>query len=87
MKKSNLLNDLAARLSDALPKELHSMKKDAEKNFHAILMAAFAKLELVTREEFDTQTKVLARTRKKLDSLEKELNELEKILKETTRKK
>jgi BMFP domain-containing protein YqiC len=87
MKKTNLLDDLAARLSDALPKNLQSIKKDVEKNFHAILMSTFAKLELVTREEFDTQSKVLARTRKKLDSLEKEIDELEKMLKDTGRKK
>lgn len=80
MKKSDFLNDLSSRLSKALPSGLKSMKDDVEKNFHAILQKAFAKLELVTREEFDSQTKVLARTRKKLEALEKEVKELEGIL-------
>lgn len=80
MKKSNLLDELATRLSDALPKGVHTLKKDLEKNFQAILKNTFSKLELVTREEFDTQSKVLSRTRKKLDDLENEIKSLEKIL-------
>ena len=48
-----------------------------EKNFHAALRATFAKLDLVTREEFDIQQEVLARTRAKLEELEKQVTELE----------
>lgn len=51
---------------------------DLQKNVKALLTQQFARLELVTREEFDTQTKVLARTRAKLEELEKKLAELEK---------
>ena len=51
---------------------------DLQKNLKALLTQQFARLELVTREEFDTQTKVLARTRAKLDELERKLEELEK---------
>lgn len=80
MKKSDFLNDLNSRLCDALPSGIKAIKKDLEKNFHAVLQKAFSKLELVTREEFDTQSKVLSRTRKKLDSLEKEVKELEELL-------
>lgn len=82
MKKSDFLSDLSSRLSDALPSGIKNAKKDLEKNFQAVLQKAFAKFELVTREEFDAQTKVLARTRKKLDALEKEVKELEDILRE-----
>jgi len=48
-----------------------------EKNLHAALQTAFAKLELVTREEFEVQQGVLARTRAKLEELEKQVAELE----------
>ena len=51
---------------------------DLQKNLKALLTQQFARLELVTREEFDTQTKVLERTRAKLEELEKKLAELEK---------
>jgi BMFP domain-containing protein YqiC len=51
---------------------------DLQKNVKALLTQQFARLELVTREEFDTQTKVLARARAKLEELEKKLAELEK---------
>lgn len=78
MKINHFLKDLAARLSESMPNNLHSFKKDIEKNFHGVLMSAFAKLDLVTREEFDAQSKVLLRTRKKLESLEIELKKLEK---------
>ncbi len=81
MKKTDFLNELSERLSNALPSGLKSAKKDLEKNFHAILQKAFAKMELVTREEFDSQSKVLVRTRKKLEDLEKEVKSLEKIIK------
>ena len=51
---------------------------DLQKNLKALLTQQFARLDLVTREEFDTQTKVLARTRSKLGELEQKLAELEK---------
>ena len=76
------LNDLSKRLCDILPPELQTLKKDAEKNFHAVLQSAFNKLDLVTREEFDAQTKVLARSRKRIETLEEKLTELEKLIDE-----
>ena len=54
-----------------------SPAKDIEKNMRALLAQGFAKLDLVTREEFDVQTRVLARTREKLAALEKLVAELE----------
>lgn len=81
MKDKNFLNDLANRLSKALPDSVKKMQNDLEKNFHVILQNAFNKLDLVTRDEFDAQTKVLARSRKKIDELENKLKDLEKILK------
>jgi BMFP domain-containing protein YqiC len=79
MDKPNFLNDLSKKLCDALPSSLQTIKHDLEKNFHAVLQATFTKLDLVTREEFDTQTRVLARSRKKIEALEEKIKELEKI--------
>lgn len=81
MIKPNLLKDLAAQLSSLLPSHLGSLRNDFEKNCRIVLTKALAKFDLVTREEFDTQTKVLLRTRKKLEELEKLLQELESKLK------
>jgi ubiquinone biosynthesis accessory factor UbiK len=50
---------------------------DLQKNLKALLTQQFARLELVTREEFDTQSKVLARARAKLDELERRIADLE----------
>lgn len=65
--------DLARRLGESLPPQLQALQADAERNFRALLTAQFSKWNLVTREEFDAQVKVLARTREKLDALEAEL--------------
>lgn len=83
MDPSQFLRDIAERISNALPENLQAMKKDWEKNVHSILTSAFAKLDLVTREEFDAQTKVLARTRKKIEALEATLQAMEKTIRET----
>ena len=53
------------------------MREDAEKNFRAVLESSLAKLDLVTREEFEVQEAILARTRRKLDALEQKLASLE----------
>lgn len=71
------LDDLTDRLVGLLPKGVVDMQKDVEKNVRAMLQSTFAKMDLVTREEFDVQTAVLARTREKLEKLEKQIAELE----------
>lgn len=85
MSKPNFLKHLASQLTDALPSHVGTLKKDFEKNCQSILTATFAKFDLVTREEFDTQTKVLGRTRKKLEELEEQVKELEALLKHKQR--
>jgi BMFP domain-containing protein YqiC len=70
----NLFEDLAARLSAAVAA---SPAADIEKNARALLSSFFAKLDLVSREEFDVQTQVLLRTREKLKALEARLDALE----------
>lgn len=82
MIKSDFLKKLSSQLGDALPEHIGSFKKDFEKNCDAILKQAFTKFDLVTREEFDTQTKVLARTRKKLEDMEAKIKALEDALRD-----
>jgi hypothetical protein len=74
MAQTSLLEDLSARISEFLAA---SPAKDLEKNLRALLSATFAKLDLATREEFEVQTKTLARTREKLAELERRVVELE----------
>ena len=68
------LDDVGARVAAAIAA---SPARDAEKNLKAMLTGALAKLDLVTREEFDIQTRVLLRTREKLEALEARVAELE----------
>ena len=77
MIEPKLFDDLARKLADAVPTGVRELQQDLEKNFHATLQAAFGKMELVTREEFEVQATLLARTRAKLDKLEKQITELE----------
>jgi len=71
------LDELTDRLVNMLPKGAREVQSDVEKNIRALLGNVFAKMDLVTREEFDIQTAVLARTREKLEALEKQLADLE----------
>jgi hypothetical protein len=71
------LDDLARRLAEALPPGLTALRDDLQDNFRAVLQAGLARLELVTRQEFDVQTGVLQRTRERLEQLDRRLKELE----------
>lgn len=73
----NSIEGLARKLADSLPVGLRAMRKDLEHNFRSILRGGLSRLDLVTREEFDVQSKVLARTREKLEALERQVAELE----------
>jgi BMFP domain-containing protein YqiC len=72
-----IIDDLSKRLTDMVPSGVRQLQADLEKNFHALLQAAFARMDLVTRQEFDVQQGVLARTRTRLEALEKQVAELE----------
>lgn len=72
------LDDLAQKVAGSLPSGLQVLKEDMERNLRAVLEAALAKMDLVTREEFDVQSAVLARTREKLQRLEAQVAELER---------
>ena len=68
---------LAKKLADSLPGGLRSMRDDLEQNFRSVLRGGLEKLDLVTREEFEVQEAVLAKTRAKLEALERRLKQLE----------
>jgi ubiquinone biosynthesis accessory factor UbiK len=71
------LDDLARRLADSVPESVRSFGRDLEGNFKAVLQAQLAKLDLVSRQEFDVQAALLARTQASLATLEARLKELE----------
>lgn len=71
------IDELARRLAESLPQGLRSVKDELEKNFRSVLRSGLGKLDLVTREEFEVQEAVLARTRQKLDALEEQLKAFE----------
>lgn len=71
------IDDLARRLSGLVPPGLRESREEIQENFKAVLQSGLAKLDLVTREEFDVQRAVLLRTREKLEALEKLVEDLE----------
>ncbi len=64
------LDEITRRLAAAVPGELKTARTELEAQFRTILEATFNRMDLVTREEFEIQKKVLARTREKLDTIE-----------------
>ena len=79
------IDELARRLADSVPKGLRSVKDDLEKNFRSVLQSGLGKLDLVTRDEFEVQEAVLARTRQKLEGLEERLQAMESEKSQTAR--
>jgi ubiquinone biosynthesis accessory factor UbiK len=73
----NQIDDLARRLSDLVPPGLRESREELQATFQRALQAGLAKLDLVTREEFEVQRAVLLKTREKLDALETAVRELE----------
>ena len=73
----NSVDELARRLSSLVPPGLRESREELQQNFKAVLQSGLAKLDLVTREEFDVQRAVLLRTREKLEALEGTVAELE----------
>ena len=70
------LDELARRLSSLVPPGLRESREELQQNFKSVLQAGLGKLDLVTREEFEVQRAVLARTREKLEALERDLARL-----------
>jgi ubiquinone biosynthesis accessory factor UbiK len=71
------IDEIARRLLDNLPPAFRAMQRDLESNFKAVLRSSLSKLDLVTRDEFDVQSRVLERTRARLEALEARVRELE----------
>ena len=76
------IEELASKFSENIPNGAKTFQKDIENNFKQVLQSLLGKMDLVTREEFDVQKKVLARTREKIEALEKTLETIEKELAE-----
>ena len=70
----DVLSNISNKIKDLAK---NSPMADLDKNIHALIQGAFTKMELVSRDEFDTQSEVLRKTREKLGLLEKKLAELE----------
>ena len=75
MFNQNILDEIGAKVRQILAQ---SPARDIENNVRAMLSSTFARLDLVTRQEFDVQTDLLVRTREKLSALEARLAEIEK---------
>ena len=78
MADQRTLEDLAARLARVLPPGLSTLRAELEDNFRAILRANLDRFDLVSRERFDAQAELLAKTQAKLEALEQRLEQLEK---------
>ena len=72
------LNKIIHKLKESTPSDVEVLKNDIEKNFQSAVSAKIKKLDLVTREEFEIQEKVLHRTREKLEQLEEQMEVLRK---------
>ncbi|MDG2288965.1 MAG: accessory factor UbiK family protein [Woeseiaceae bacterium] len=71
------IENLAKKLAESLPEGLRSVREDLGTNFRSVLRTGIGKMDLVTREEFEVQQAVLARTREKLELLEAKLEGME----------
>jgi BMFP domain-containing protein YqiC len=75
MAENSFINDLVNQIGKLLPNQ--AMTRDLQKALHTVVQSAFARLDLVTREEFDAQQAVLARTRAQIEALEVRLQALQ----------
>lgn len=81
------INEITQKLSEQLPENLKILQEDFKTNLKSGIQHALDKLDVVTREEFDVQAKVLAKTRSKLESLISKIEQLEKKLNSREHKK
>ena len=75
---TKIFDDISRRIAGNMPSGLQFLQDDLKKNIRSAVEASLSHLNLVTREEFDVQARVLARTRARLEALEKQREELEK---------
>lgn len=77
MIKPQAVEDVVSKIGDLIPQDLKTMRAEFHTNAKAVLVAGLKKMDLVTREEFDVQKAVLAKTREKLKMLETELKNIQ----------
>jgi len=82
MLKTEKIDEIIQQITDLLPEDLRKTRQDIQKNIEAGLSASLARIDLVTREEFDVQAQLLARSRALLEDLEHRIIELETQLKQ-----
>ena len=78
MKSDFNFEEITRQVLNSLPSDLGKLRTDVEKNIKSALQAAFSRADLVSREEFDIQSELLARTRALLEELEKKISDLER---------
>ncbi len=76
MIKAEVVEDIVNKVEKFIPEDLKTMRKDFSQNMKSILTATLQKADLVTRDEFEVQKAVLAKTRAKLEALEKQLDQI-----------
>lgn len=75
--EQNRIEDLARKLLESIPPSLRAAQKDLETNFRSALRTGLSRLDMVTREEFDAQSRVLERSRELVEALERRVAQLE----------
>ncbi|MCP4043114.1 MAG: accessory factor UbiK family protein [Gammaproteobacteria bacterium] len=84
MANTKTMEYFLGRIGESLPPGLNILREDLEKNLRSMISAAVSRANLVTRDEFDLQSAVLARTREKLESLEVRVAELEQQVRQSS---
>ncbi|MFK8010782.1 MAG: accessory factor UbiK family protein [Marinicellaceae bacterium] len=77
MIKPQAVEDVVSKIGELIPQDIKTMREEFHNNAKAVLVAGLKKMDLVTREEFDVQKAVLAKTREKLNLLEAELKSIQ----------
>jgi BMFP domain-containing protein YqiC len=80
MNDQPFIDRVVAEIGRRLPADLGNLGGEVERNVRAVLNEAISRLDLISREEFEVQQQVLARTRERLEALEKDVAELERQL-------
>jgi BMFP domain-containing protein YqiC len=71
------IDEIVRRLVESVPPGIRAVQQDLESNFRAVLRSSLTKLDLVSRDEFDAQMRVLERTRARLEELERKVAAME----------
>jgi len=80
MSITHTIEEISRRIEQAMPESMREGKQEFDKAVRQAVSNGFSRMDLVTREEFDVQTQVLARTRAKLEALEQRVEDLERRL-------